>query len=149
MESLNFPEINLELSRKENDIYVFDIIRKRNIILTPEEWVRQHAIHYMIYHLGYPKSLIRIEGGLRVNKLLKRTDILVYNNSGKAWMIVECKSFKIKVNNEAFYQLSSYNSTHNAQFLVITNGKQHHCVQVDYLGKKIIPLEGFPEFQRD
>jgi hypothetical protein len=149
MVSLNFPEINLELTRKANNIYVFDIIRKKTILLTPEEWVRQHTIHYLISYLGYPKSLIKIEGGLRVNKLLRRTDILVYNNTGNAWMIIECKSYKVKLKDDAFYQLSAYNSTHNARFLVITNGHQHNCVEVDYVEKKIIPLEGFPAFQRD
>jgi hypothetical protein len=111
--------------------------------------VRQHTIHYLISHLGYPKALIKIEGGLRVNKLLKRTDILVYNNTGKAWMIIECKSYTIKLNDDAFYQLSAYNSTHNARFLVITNGLQHNCAEVDYTEKKIIPLDGFPAYQRD
>jgi hypothetical protein len=149
MISLNFPEIKLELIRKDNNIYVFDIIRKKAILLTPEEWVRQHTIHYLISYLGYPKSLIKIEGGLRVNKLLKRTDILVYDNRASVWMIVECKSYNISINESAFYQLSTYNSTYNARYLVITNGLQHICVEVDYRQKKIIPLDGFPAYQRD
>jgi hypothetical protein len=149
MISLNFPDIKLELTSKGNKVYIFDIIRKKTLLLTPEEWVRQHTIHYLIYHLGYPKALIKIEGGLRVNKLLKRTDILVFNSWGNAWMIIECKSYSVKLNNEVFYQLSAYNSTHNARFLVITNGLKHICAEVDYSNKKIIPLEGFPAFQRD
>ena len=134
MQKLNLPEINCNIRKNEGKIEIFDIIRKKYIRLLPEEWVRQHVIHYLINDLNYPKSLIKVESGLHYNNLEKRTDILIFNTKGKCEMLVECKSFKIKINQAAFDQLSVYNTNYESKYLLITNGINHFCCAKNEVG---------------
>ncbi|MEQ8244914.1 type I restriction enzyme HsdR N-terminal domain-containing protein [Fulvivirga sp.] len=147
MQHLNLPEINCNIRKNEGKIEIFDIIRKKYIKLLPEEWVRQHVVHYLINELKYPKSLIKVESGLSYNKLEKRTDILVYNSSGICEMLVECKSFKVKISQSAFDQLAVYNTSFQSKYLLITNGINHFCCLRNEDGKYSF-LDNIPEYKK-
>lgn len=125
---------------------IFDGVRKKFVVLTPEEWVRQHFINFLIQHHEYPKSLFRIEGSLTYNTLQKRSDILVYGRDGKPWMLVECKSSSIKLNQRAFNQVAIYNMTVGAKYLAVTNGMVHYCCEAPKSGGTTEFLEEFPSF---
>ena len=129
MNQLNLPAYKPSLRKDRGKVYIFDIIRKKYVVLTPEEWVRQHFINYLIQELNYPKSLFRIEGSLSYNKLQKRSDILIYNREGKPWMLIECKSPTIKLTQRAFNQVAVYNMTIGAQYIAVTNGMVHYCYE--------------------
>lgn len=143
---LNLPPATLRLEQKEDELYVFDIIRKKMIFLTPEEWVRQHFLHLLINHLNYPKSLIKVESGLKYNKREKRSDLLVYDRSGKVFMLIECKSYKIEMGKSTLHQLATYNKVLDASYIAITNGMQHFCWQKKEDHSNYDPLEDFPSF---
>jgi predicted type IV restriction endonuclease len=143
---LNLPPFTPSLKKEEGKVWIFDIIRKKHIVLTPEEWVRQHFIHHMISDLKYPKSLFRIEGSLTYNKLQKRSDILVRDREGKPWMLVECKSPSIKLTQKAFNQIAVYNMTVGAKFIAVTNGMVHYCCEATKAGEAPRFLNEFPSF---
>ncbi len=147
MRKLSLPEIKAALKKEEGKVLIFDVIRKKYIVLTPEEWVRQHFIHYLIYELKYPRSLIRIESSLTYNKLQKRSDILIFDRNGKPWMLIECKSADIRLSQKAFNQVAVYNMTVNAKYLAVTNGMAHFCCIASKDGAESVFLESFPEFQ--
>lgn len=147
MYQLNLPKYEPTLKKEEGKIWIFDVIRKKYIVLTPEEWVRQHFINYLITELKYPKSLFRIEGSLTYNKLQKRSDILVFDRMGKAWMLVECKSPTIKLNQKAFNQVAVYNMTIGAKYLAVTNGMAHFVCEAATLGNEAKFLNSFPSFE--
>jgi hypothetical protein len=147
MLKLNLPEFDVRI-RKENDkFWIFDSIRKKEVVLTPEEWVRQHFINYLIHHLGYPKSLIRIEGGLKYNQLSKRADIVVFDRNGNPWMVIECKSSDQAITESTAMQASVYNHTFKAKYLAVTNGLKHYCAQIDWKTNGCQLLTAMPEFE--
>ena len=122
MFELKLPSFDYKIKEEENgEYFIFDIIRKKYISLTEEEWVRQHMVHYIL-NLGYPKSLISLEKCFLYNNKTKRTDIVVYSNMGDIKMIIECKAPKIKLKIENFEQISIYNKIINADYLILTNG---------------------------
>lgn len=147
MHSLNLPPINPTVKKEEGKVFIFDRIRKKYLVLTPEEWVRQHFIYYLIDELKYPRSLFRIEGSLTYNKLQKRSDILILDRAGKAWMLVECKAPTIKLSQKAFNQAAVYNMTLGAKYLAVTNGMAHFCCLAGGLGGEAKFLDKFPEFE--
>ena len=147
MYQLNLPKYEPTLKKEEGKIWIFDVIRKKYIVLTPEEWVRQHFVNYLITELKYPKSLFRIEGSLTYNKLQKRSDILIFDRSGKAWMLIECKSPTIKLNQKAFNQVAVYNMTIGAKYLAVTNGMAHFVCEAASLGNESKFLNSFPLFE--
>jgi hypothetical protein len=126
---LNFPTYNFNIKRQENVNYIFDIIRKKWVLLTAEEWVRQHALHYLLYTKNYPASLVAVEREFSVNGLKKRFDILIFNRNHKPQLIVECKRSDVPLDEGVMKQISVYNSTFQATCLWITNGIQHMFVQ--------------------
>jgi hypothetical protein len=146
MFKLNLPGFAYQLKKAEGKIWIFDGIRKKYIVLTPEEWVRQHFIHYLIHQKKYPRSLIKVEGGLTYNQLQKRTDIVVFNREGEAWMVVECKSPELKVSPATFTQAALYNTSLKAEFITITNGLVHFCAQIDWLERKTKLLDDTPAY---
>ena len=146
MYKLNLPEAALSLKKEEGKVYIFDIIRKKYVVATPEEWVRQHFIHYLITHLKYPRSLFRIEGSLAYNRLQKRSDILIRDREGKPWMLIECKSPVIKLTQKAFNQIAVYNMTIGATFLAVTNGMVHYCCPAPKGGEDARFANQFPTF---
>jgi predicted type IV restriction endonuclease len=147
MIQLNLPAITPKLKKDQGKVWIFDIIRKKYVVLTPEEWVRQHFVHHLIQNHHYPKSLFRIEGSLAYNQMQKRSDILIRDREGKPWMLVECKSASIKLTQKAFNQISVYNMTVGATFLAVTNGMVHYCWHAPAMGKEAKFLDKFPEFE--
>ena len=144
MQKLNLPNYNLKLKSSENKTLIFDIVRKKYMVLTPEEWVRQHFVHYLIDEKKYPVSLIAVEKQLTVNNLKKRSDILVYNALGLPEIIVECKAPRIKITQATFDQIARYNLKLNADLLVVSNGLQHYISKMDFENEKYIFLEEIP-----
>jgi len=127
-----FSRLQFRLKNKENKTHIFDLVRKKFVVLTPEEWVRQHTLHYLITALKYPISHINVEKELVVNKLRKRYDIVVYNTHGTIQVLVECKAPKIKITQDTFDQIARYNMVLNANYLMVTNGLNHYYCTVDY-----------------
>lgn len=125
MMELNFPTYNFKVKTEENANYVFDIIRKKYVLVTPEEWVRQHLLWYLIHEKKYPASLISVEKGLEINGLKKRFDLLAYNHLGKPLLLAECKSPDIKLTQQVFDQIANYNMKFKVKQLLVTNGLQH------------------------
>jgi len=126
MLNLNLPAYDYLLKKEGNQHFIFDTIRKKYVVLTPEEWVRQHFINYLITEYNIPPKYIQIEGGLKYNHRQKRSDILVYDNQLQPLILVECKSSFIEINQEVYFQLQTYNSKINAKYLALTNGLVHH-----------------------
>ena len=141
---LNLPKTTLTLTLKENVIYVNCLIRKKKIILTPEEWVRQHYINFLSLHLQYPLSFISVEKELNYFGLKKRWDIVVYNNLFNPIILVECKAPNVKLNQEALKQAFTYQNKLNCEFIVLSNGIEHFQWQVDRLKKTIIEVSQIP-----
>lgn len=144
MVALNLPEFDVKLKKSEGKVWIFDGIRKKYVALTPEEWVRQHLVHYFIDHLHYPKSLIKIEQGLKYNELQKRSDIIVFDRTGNPWMIVECKSPLVDLNQDTTQQVTVYNSNIQARYVTLSNGMKHVCYEMN--GSNVELLKNFPEY---
>jgi hypothetical protein len=146
MQQLNLPSFDYKIREIDGKAAIFDILRKRYIVLTPEEWVRQHFIHFLITHYQYPKSLIKIESGHKYNQLQKRSDIIVYDRYGKVFLLVECKSADIAISQKVFEQAALYNQSLNARHLAVTNGLNHFVCSVDYENKDYKFLKDIPLF---
>lgn len=127
-------------------MYIFDEIRKKFLVLTPEEWVRQHFIQFLIKEKKYPRSLIKLEGGLKLNSLQKRSDILLFNTVGEKLVLVECKASTVKISQAAFDQVARYNAIHRVKFVVVTNGLQHYCAEIDFGNESYKFLREIPEY---
>ncbi|NLP56983.1 type I restriction enzyme HsdR N-terminal domain-containing protein [Lutibacter sp. B1] len=149
MQLLNLPTYKFKIKSSENKYFIFDIVRKKYVSLTPEEWVRQHIIHYLIEEKKYPISLIAIEKQLTINKLTKRTDILVFNTDGLPHIIVECKSPSVKITQESFDQIARYNLKLEATYLLVTNGLEHFHCYMDTIKEQYIFLESIPNYTHD
>ncbi|QKX06340.1 type I restriction enzyme HsdR N-terminal domain-containing protein [Aquimarina sp. TRL1] len=147
MVKLNFPNYNFRFKNSENKVSIFDRIRKKFIILTPEEWVRQHVVHFLIEHKKYPESLINVEKMIKVNGLTKRYDVIVYKPNGEINVIVECKSDKVKITQEVFDQIARYNLVLNADYLMISNGLNHYYCQMDYQEQCYSFLRDLPDYK--
>lgn len=143
---LNLPVYDHVLKREGDKVYILDVLRRKYIVLTPEEWVRQHFVHFMITVAGYPKALIKVEGGLRFNRLSKRSDIVVFDRNGQPWMLVECKAPDYKLRQQTVAQAAVYNHTLHAAYLVITNGMTHICCETDWSTGTTRQLEELPLF---
>jgi len=111
---------------------IFDIIRRKYVALTPEEWVRQHIIHYLVEEKEVPRSLIAVEKLLKVNQLNRRTDVVVYNNSLKPVLLAECKSHLVKITQEVFDQAARYNLSLDVKYFILTNGIQTICCTMNH-----------------
>lgn len=122
--SLNLPSADLRLRKQQQRTQIYDAFRKRWVVLTPEEWVRQHFLHYLHFQLKYPANLIAVEKSLTLNGLSKRADIVVYDRKLQPWMLVECKKMDVKLDQSVFDQAARYNLVMNVPYLLITNGMQ-------------------------
>ena len=146
MPQLNLPKVALKTKSVEGTIQVFDVIRKKYFVLTPEEWVRQHFIHYLNAEKNYPMGLMGVEKMVKYNALKTRADIVLYTTEGKAKMIVECKAPNVKITQDTFNQIAKYNFKLKVPFLVVTNGMQHFCCRMDYKNNSISFLDDIPIF---
>jgi len=148
MQKLNLPAYDLRLKREDGKEHVFDSFRGKWLILTPEEHVRQIFAHYLVNELNFPISLMAMEYSLRLNKLHRRCDIIVFDRAGNPLLLVECKAPEVKVTQAVFDQISRYNMVFNVNYLVVTNGLQHYCCKVDYENKKVDFLESIPSYDQ-
>ena len=126
---------------------IFDNLRKKYLVLTPEEWVRQHFVQFLIQEKKYPVSLIALEKQLTINNRKKRTDILVFNKEGYPEIIVECKAPKIKITQATFDQIARYNLKLKANFLIVTNGLEHFYCKMDFEKETYIFLKDIPDYK--
>lgn len=143
---LNFPSFNFILDKKAQHWYVFDIIRKKYIVLTPEEWVRQHLIHYLIDYLSYPAGLIQVEYGIAIQQKLFRIDVAVFSRKSLPLLLCECKSPSVKLSPKTMAQAALYNLRQKAPYLLITNGLNHYCGHYD--GKQWQMLNDIPSYEQ-
>jgi hypothetical protein len=127
METLNLPTYSFSVKSEDGRSRIFDTIRRKYVNLTPEEWVRQHFIQYLVQEKGFPPSLIAVEKEFSFNRMRKRTDILAHNRQGEPVLLVECKSPDIPVTRNVFDQIGLYNLTYKVPWLVVTNGMKHYC----------------------
>jgi len=146
LQQLNFPKFPFRFKNSENKISIFDIVRKKFVVLQPEEWVRQHCVHYLINVKNYPKSLINVEKELKINTLSKRYDIVVFNSNGGIHIIVECKAPKVNINQATFDQVAQYNLALNANYLMVTNGLNHYYCQMDFENERYNFLKDIPSY---
>lgn len=143
---LNFPKTPLKLSKKGEEIYVWDVFRKKKLLLTPEEWVRQHVLHFLIEHKEVPQPLIAAEYPINVNKMVRRCDGVIFNREGKPIAIVECKAPQIKLNEAVLHQIAQYNFKLRVQWLILTNGLDTIVAFVDQKTGAIQYFEEIPGF---
>ena len=144
---LNLPVYPFKITERDGLHFIFDEIRKKHLVLTPEEWVRQHFIHYLIDQLHYPKGLIKVEGGLVFNTLQKRSDIVVFSRAGNPWMMIECKAPDLKLSKRTIRQASIYNHSLKAKYVVITNGMSHICCEIDWINSNTVVLDSMPQYK--
>lgn len=140
---LNLPMANLKLTKKDNSIYVWCEIRKKNLVLTPEEWVRQHLIHYLVYHKKFPKGLIASEIEIRANKQKRRCDLVVFDSELKPRILIECKAPEINLNLKVVQQIIHYNNQLQVPVIAISNGLQHEITSINYETNEFVKLDDF------
>ena len=146
MPQLNLPNVILKIKLVKGITQVFDAVRKKYLVLTSEEWVRQHFIHYLNSEKKYPLGLMGVEKIVKYNGQSTRADIILYTNMGKPNMIVECKAPEVKITQDTFDQIAKYNFKLKVNFLVVTNGMQHFCCAIDYENNKINFLKEIPQY---
>lgn len=148
MQKLNFPKYNFRFKNNENKTLIFDIIRKKFVILTPEEWVRQHTLHFLITEKKYPVYYINVEKQLLLNDTVKRYDIVIFKNDGDVEIIIECKAPSITINQLSFDQIARYNLALNSNLLMVTNGLTHYFCKMDIKNKKYFFLRDLPKYEQ-
>jgi hypothetical protein len=147
MQKLNFPTFTFRFKNSENKVAIFDEIRKKFIILTPEEWVRQHVVQFLLQDKSYPKSYINVEKLIKINNLNKRYDVVVYQPNGEFFLLIECKAPEVKIAQQTFDQIARYNLVLKAKYLMVTNGLNHYFCQMDFENEKYVFLKELPEFE--
>lgn len=147
MQALNLPTYLFNTKSENGRTFILDTIRKKYVLLTPEEWVRQHIIRYLSEEKKYPVSLMSVETGFTYNKLQRRTDVLIYGRSGNAIGIVECKAPSVKLTSSVFDQILRYNLNFNVPYLIITNGLQHYCCRLNFETMGYSFLKEIPEYE--
>jgi len=143
---LQLPPYPFKITDDNGQLTLFDVIRKKNIVLTPEEWVRQHFVQYLIIQKKYPKTLIKLEGGHKLHGMAKRSDIVVYNQKGEKTLLVECKAPSVAIDQNVFDQVARYNMVHRVRLLAVTNGLQHHYCRVDFNNNSYKFIAELPDY---
>ncbi|MDX2445511.1 MAG: type I restriction enzyme HsdR N-terminal domain-containing protein [Bacteroidales bacterium] len=146
MIKLNLPEYSFRLSNRGDQVLIFDPFRKKQVVLTPEEWVRQNFLQFLIKEKHYPESLIKVEMGLKLNKLLRRSDIVVFDKLGKPFLMVECKAPNVKISQKVFDQIARYNLTLKVDYLIVTNGLEHFCCKLNFSEGSYSFLQEIPAY---
>ena len=144
---LNLPNHPFKITQRDGLYFIFDEIRKKHLILTPEEWVRQHFIRYLLKEKNFPSALLQIEGGLSLNQTRKRSDILVYDNAGEKIMVIECKAPSVRITQATFDQAARYNSVYKARWLAVTNGLNHYYAKIDHADGNFLFVEELPSYK--
>ena len=148
MIKLNFPVYSFRFKNSENKVSIFDEIRKKFILLTPEEWVRQHVIQFLLQDKKYPKSYINVEKLIKINDLSKRYDGVVFQPNGEIFLLIECKAPEVPISQQTFDQIARYNLVLKAKYLMVTNGLNHYFCQMDFENEKYVFLKELPDFDR-
>ncbi len=140
---LNFPEYTFKTKNETGKKRIYDIIRKRYVALTPEEWVRQHVLCFLTLSKQYPQSLIAVEREIKFNNLRKRFDVLLFDKSGKPMMLIECKAFDVKLTSQTLRQIATYNMSFKVPYLFVSNGLKHMLFVLN-AENKYVQTEEFP-----
>jgi hypothetical protein len=148
MQVLNFKPYDFRFKNSENKIYIFDVIRKKFVVLQPEEWVRQHVVHYLNKEKKYPLSHINVEKQLKVNNLTRRYDVVVFKPNGEILVLVECKAPEVDISQKTFDQIARYNMQLQSNYLMVTNGLNHFYCNMDFAQEKYSFLKDIPDFNR-
>ena len=146
MQNLNFPTYSFRFKNSENKVSIFDEIRKKFILLTPEEWVRQHVVQFLLQDKKYPKSYINVEKLIKINDLSKRYDGVVFQPNGEIFLLIECKAPEVPISQQTFDQIARYNLVLKAKYLMVTNGLNHYFCQMDFENEKYVFLRELPEY---
>jgi hypothetical protein len=147
LKPLKLPPCSLRIKEGPGNRLVYDALRKKYVVLTPEEWVRQHFISYLTGWLGYPPGLIRIEASFRLHSMLRRADILVHDRTGEPVLIVECKAPGVKISQEVFDQVINYNFNYGVRYLVVTNGITHFAGKINTVDHSFELLDHIPDYE--
>lgn len=146
MLSLNLPIYDTKIAARNGKKVIFDIIRRRYVALTPEEWVRQHFVHFLISHKNYPSALMANEVLLNLNGMNKRCDTVLYNKDLSPKMIIEYKAPHIEITQKVFTQISNYNLVLKVDYLIVSNGIDHYCCQMNYENQSYTFLKDIPDY---
>ncbi|MBC7848147.1 MAG: type I restriction enzyme HsdR N-terminal domain-containing protein [Chitinophagaceae bacterium] len=146
MQKLNFPSYSFRFKNSENKVSIFDEIRKKFMLMTPEEWVRQNVVRFLLEEKKYPKSYINVEKIIKINGLTKRYDVVVFQPNGKIFLLIECKAPEVPISQNTFDQIARYNMVLEAEFLMVTNGLNHYFCQMDYHNEQYNFLRELPDF---
>lgn len=147
MNRLNLPPYEIKTKNQDGSLKILDVLRRRYVALTPEEWVRQHFVHYLIEHRGYPAALMANEVMLECGEKRLRCDSVLYDNRAKARMIIEYKAPHIPITRKVFDQITVYNMLLHVDYLVVSNGLQHYCCRMDYENGTYEFLKDIPEYE--
>ena len=147
MYELNLPKYGIKIANENGHLTIFDVLRRKYVALTPEEWVRQHFVHYLIDHKGYPQALMANEIQLAIGNKKLRCDSVLYDRSLKPRMIIEYKAPTVNITQKVFDQITVYNMLLHVDYLVVSNGMKHYCCKMDYDNQKYLFLEDIPDYQ--
>lgn len=148
MLSLNLPKYETKICERDGKLQIFDPLRKCHVALTPEEWVRQHFVNFLIESRGFPAALMANEVAITVNGMKRRCDTVVYDRQLQPRVIVEYKAPTVKITKEVFAQISRYNLTLKVDYLIVSNGLQHYCCRMDYPNNSYSFMQEIPEYTK-
>lgn len=147
MQQLNLPPFQANVKKQDGSIKIFDVLRRKFVTLTPEEWVRQHFVHYLIEHKGYSQTLMANEVSLTLNGMTRRCDTVLYAQEGlRPRMIIEYKRPDVEITQRTFDQICRYNMVLQVQYLIVSNGLRHYCCRLDYEKNGYAFLEDIPAY---
>ena len=147
MYELNLPKYGIKIKNDKGHQSIFDVLRRKYVALTPEEWVRQHFVHFLIEHKGYPKALMANEIQLAIGNKKLHCDNVLYDRTLKPRMIIEYKAPTVSITQKVFDQITIYNMLLHVDYLVVSNGIKHYCCRMDYANQKYLFLEDIPDYQ--
>ena len=147
MYELNLPKYGIKIKNDKGHQSIFDVLRRKYVALTPEEWVRQHFVHFLIEHKGYPKALMANEIQLAIGNKKLRCDSVLYDRTLRPRMIIEYKAPTVSITQKVFDQITIYNMLLHVDYLVVSNGIKHYCCRMDYANQKYLFLENIPDYQ--
>ena len=148
MQELHLPGYAFKVRSAPQGEQIFDVVRRKYVALTPEEWVRQHFLNFLIHHRGCPASLIKVERGVDRSTLNMRTDIVVHDNNADAIALVECKAHDVRIDNKTLDQVFRYDRILEVEYVILTNGLEHYCCRVDREQKQLVPLNEIPRYEQ-
>ena len=146
MDRLNLPDFAAKIINRDGKYFIFDQTRKKYVALTPEEWVRQHFVNYLITEKGFPAEIIANEIAIKLNNTTKRCDTIVYNAFLEPFIIIEYKATTVDITEDVFGQIMRYNMVLHADYLIVSNGIKHICCKIDYSNKKYEFLREIPAY---